>query len=259
MGSTLANCAFCPSKDFNYLVGGNVCNAFVIGNVGDPDDFFLIGAPVPGESTYPLLTGNILDSEGHLLFKLVRNVLVVNPQDCHKILAGATGYEIQDATAHPILKVHTEFMADAGLNEPSWITKIEATFYNKNGEMVFQATPNSAIIKSPAAFGWNGRNFTYAVKFPQPTLELLPVFAQSGGAINELVQGEHTNETIQLEGKLLNNATLSDCEIIVASGRFVGRGQNAMKNCRIKLSGEALNLSQFIQAVQASTPSAAKL
>ncbi|MCJ7549986.1 MAG: hypothetical protein MUQ30_09930, partial [Anaerolineae bacterium] len=28
----------------NYLIGGNVCNAFALGNLGSADDFFLVGA-----------------------------------------------------------------------------------------------------------------------------------------------------------------------------------------------------------------------
>ena len=73
-------------KDNNYLVGGNIVGAFVVGEVGSADDFFLVGVEPEQESNYPLLTGNILDSEGNVLFRLVRNVLMLNPGHCSKIL-----------------------------------------------------------------------------------------------------------------------------------------------------------------------------
>ena len=68
-----------PGQINNYLIAGNVCNAFVLGELGSRDDFFLVGAEPSTESNYPLLTGNILNSEGQVLFRLVRNVLTINP------------------------------------------------------------------------------------------------------------------------------------------------------------------------------------
>lgn len=93
----------------NYLIAGNVCNAFALGELGSQDDFFLVGAEPEEESSYPLLTGNILDSEGKVLFRLVRNVLFLNPGHCSRILGDHVGYEIHDSSGVPILKVRTLF------------------------------------------------------------------------------------------------------------------------------------------------------
>ena len=71
----------------NYLIGGNVCNAFAMGILGSVDDFFLIAAEPLGESNFPMLTGNILDSEGAVLCRIVQNMLVSNPGKCSKILS----------------------------------------------------------------------------------------------------------------------------------------------------------------------------
>lgn len=46
----------------NYLIGGNVCNAFALGELGSTEDFFLVGAEPETDSGYPMLTENILDS-----------------------------------------------------------------------------------------------------------------------------------------------------------------------------------------------------
>ena len=56
--------SFQPGKFNNYLIAGNICNAFVIGELGSQDDFFLVGAEPQEESVYPFLTGNVLDSAG---------------------------------------------------------------------------------------------------------------------------------------------------------------------------------------------------
>jgi hypothetical protein len=74
-----------PGRFNNYLIAGNICNAFALGEIGSKDDFFLLGAEPEDESNYPLLTGNILDSDGNVLFRLVRNVLGINPGHCSKI------------------------------------------------------------------------------------------------------------------------------------------------------------------------------
>ncbi len=39
MPSTLARNTFTKGKFNNYLVGGNICNAFALGDLGSSDDF----------------------------------------------------------------------------------------------------------------------------------------------------------------------------------------------------------------------------
>lgn len=67
--------------DFHtYLIGGGRHRMFAMGNLGASDDFFLVGSePEEETANYPLLTGNILESEGTPLFRLVRNVITINP------------------------------------------------------------------------------------------------------------------------------------------------------------------------------------
>jgi hypothetical protein len=98
-----------PGAFNNYVLAGNLCNAFALGEIGSRDDFFLIGAEPPDESSYPLLTGNVLDSEGQLLFRLVRNVLTINPGNCSKIIGDQIGYEIHDSAGALIFRVSSKF------------------------------------------------------------------------------------------------------------------------------------------------------
>ena len=68
--STLIRNVMNPGKYNNYLIGGNLCNAFALGEIGSLDDFFIVGAEPDDESNYPLITANILVS-----FKTLRMVI----------------------------------------------------------------------------------------------------------------------------------------------------------------------------------------
>ena len=139
MASRFQNVAILPFGEYhNYDIAGNICNAFVLGEVGANDDFYLVGVD-PGEETfYPLLTGNILDSEGKLLFQLARNNLVVNPGKCRTIrTTGQVGYEIYDSDNQFIFGVRTTAENIEGIGETN-ITRVRGRFFNKAGELVFE-------------------------------------------------------------------------------------------------------------------------
>jgi len=42
MPSTFVRNVLVQGKYNNYLVGGNICNAFALGDLGSTDDFFLV-------------------------------------------------------------------------------------------------------------------------------------------------------------------------------------------------------------------------
>ena len=107
----------------NYLIAGNLANAFAIGNIGNPDDFYIVGLEPPDESSYPLINANIFDSEGTRLLTIANNVMIWNPNNCSKILGDALGYEIHDSAGVSIFKVETKFQPVDGLNE---------SFHNNN-------------------------------------------------------------------------------------------------------------------------------
>jgi len=136
----VARSSFLASDNHNYLIAGNLCNAFVLGQVGSPDDFFLLGAdPGPDETSYPLLSGTILDSDGEVLFRLVKNELTVNPGRCSKFAANRLSYEIHDSGGVAIIKVETRYIPLGGNPEPTLTTTLAASFYNKKKELVFSA------------------------------------------------------------------------------------------------------------------------
>jgi hypothetical protein len=110
--NTLKGSTIIPGKYNNYFIAGNITNAFVLGEIGNMNDFFLIGSEPVGESSYPLLSGNILDSEGKRLFTLERNEITINPGHCSKIIGNSTEYEIHDFKDTLILKVWNCFRYD---------------------------------------------------------------------------------------------------------------------------------------------------
>ena len=215
---------FQPGKWNNYVLAGNVCNAFALGAVGSTDDFFLVGAEPSDESSYPLITGNILDSEGKLLFRLVRNVLILNPGVCSKIQGDMLGYEIHDSAGNLVFKVRTVFEQNPALGENGYFTTISASFYDKNKNLVFRANSgdqNEMIEKScPGAFGFNGAAFAFNAYSPGPHKDMAIEALRSGGAVHEILSGEIKDKTIDIEGKYLKDAIVVGCKVVVGSGNF---------------------------------------
>lgn len=145
MSSILANNVIFPGRYNNYVVGGNVCNGFAIGDIGSSEDFFIIASEPEGESNYPMITGNFLDSSGKTLFRLVENTLVINPGKCQKILSDHIGYEIVDSNGVPIFKIETKYEKIPSINQECFVTTIEGKFFNSRGEMVAQAGGNGGL------------------------------------------------------------------------------------------------------------------
>ncbi len=248
--ATLVRNAFCPGRFNNYLIGGNVCNAFALGELGSPDEFFLIGAEPAQESNYPLLTGNVLDSEGNVLFRLVRNVLVINPGHCSKILGDHIGYEIHDGTGHLIFKVETRFQPLPGIDERSFVTTIAANFFDRNGNLVFEAHSGGederieSRVKS--AFGFTG-GFGLVQGLNQDEMTLARMMLSTGGAIHRVLTGAIRGQEISLDGVAIFNAQISDCKVLVSTGDFAIYGdRNEFRNCGFHFSGPAENIRQLV-------------
>ncbi len=186
MPSILTKNIFTLGKHHNYVVGGNVCNAFVLGELGSQDDFFLIGAEPRGEGTNPLLTGNILDSEGHLLARVVGNGLTINPQDFIKLVDTEGGFEIQDRNGVRILKAMTRVEQLAGIPQEYFVTTMWGNFYDRSGTLVFNAHGGDGeeYIESSrkAAFGFN-TVFDYVQGYTDDELEVAKTVLTSGGAM----------------------------------------------------------------------------
>jgi hypothetical protein len=250
MSSTLIRKVMMQGKYNNYLVGGNVCNAFALGDLGSTDDFFLVGAEPVGESNYPLLTGNILDSEGNVLFRLVRNMLVINPGRCSRILSNHVGYEIHDGNGQPIFKVATRPETLPTTGEECFVTTISANFFNKDGLLVFKAHSGDederieSDVKS--VFGFSGK-FGFVQAFNDDELNVARAMLLSSGAIHRVISGRITGQEISLDGVVVFNAQFDKCTVNVATGEFVILGQdNSFNNTRFLFSGPAENIRQLV-------------
>lgn len=249
MGILVGN-VIMPGRFNNYLVGGNVCNAFALGELGSQDDFFLLGAEPSDESIYPLLTGNILDSEGNVLFRIVRNVLVLNPGNCSKLLGDHIGYEIHDSAGVPVFKVRTVFTRVGDLGGECFVTTIEAQFYDKRKELVFSAASGTAgeqiVSNGKMAFGFGGGGaFGIVQGMSVADLEFARIALSSGARIHQPIRGHLDGQHLQLDGKALMDAKLTHCTIDVHRGDFVLAGSE-LCDCEIRFHGEASNIRNLV-------------
>jgi len=250
--STLIKNQFMPGEFNNYLIAGNVCNAFALGELGSQDDFFLVGAEPEEESSYPLLTGNILDSEGNVLFRLVRNVLVLNPGHCSRILGDHVGYEIHDSSGKLILKVRTLFEHLPGSVDKMFVTTLAGSFYNKKGELVFLANSGEQDERIEAnvkcAFGFI-RGFGLVQGMSKEEIDFARVALSSRGAIHEPIRGYLDAKELTLDGKALIDARLTNCKIHVHTGDFATFGQCGFEHCEFVFHDAAENIKNLVLAL----------
>lgn len=255
MDTLLAKNVSFAGKYNNYYLGGNICNAFAIGELGSETDFFLLGAEPEDESNYPCLTGNILDSEGNVLFRLVRNMLVINPGNCSKIVSDRVGYEIHDGNDKLIFKVSTVFEKLPGLEEESFVTTMSANFYNKKGELVFVAASGvDERIESSVkgVYGFTG-SFGIVVGLSGDELAAARLMLQSHGKIHRVVTGDRNGEEISLDGTALIKANLTGCKLLVNTGEFIFDG-SIFDSCMFNFGGPAEAVRQLLLMLQASEP-----
>ncbi len=260
MGNKLVSNVIMPGQDNNYLVGGNVCNAFALGEIGSEDDFFLVAAEPTSESNYPMLTGNFLDSEGNVLFRLVQNQLLINPGNCSRILSDHIGYEIHDSAGHQILKVRTEFLKLPQLESECFVTTISAKCFDKNRNLVFVATSGEegesleASVKS--LFGFNrGGGTGIVMGLSESQIDLAQACLATGGVVHEILEGEISDQEICLDGKMLRNATVTNCKLTIITGEFILAGpNNEIRDNEIKLGGPALNIAGLLGALRQPPP-----
>lgn len=234
--------------DNNYLIGSNITNAFVIGSVGSDEDFFLVAAQPTQDSNYPLISGNFLDSEGDVLFKLVRNMLIVNPGKCSKILSDRIGYEIHDSEENLILKVKTSLESLPNQDTECWVTTIEGNFFDKSKTKVVEASENQGFVETSigCAMGFNGNGFAMVAGMSDIQQEVAKIALLSQGEVFEPISGNHENEEIRLEGKIIMpDAVIKNCDILVENGRFVILG-GKVSDCKFQITGEAQNIAGLL-------------
>lgn len=229
----------------SYLVAGNLCNAFAVGEAGAQDDFFLVGCEPGEESNYPLLTGNIFDSKGKFLCRVVRNALAVNPGNCTRHFSDHVGYEVRDAAGKAIFRVRTKAERLPGDKHDTWVTVLAGRFYDKRGEIAYFADGGQKGEQiadgAKRAFGFTGE-FGHVEGYGETEQKVLRVVIGSRGRLNQPVSGKYEEEEIVLDGKILVNAELSRCKVHVATGEFMRFGECRIANCEIVFHGAAANV-----------------
>lgn len=240
-----------PGRFNNYLIAGNLCNAFAIGKVGDENDFFLVGAEPEYETNYPLLTGNILDSKGQLLCRIARNALVYNPGNCTKTFSDRVGYEIFDKDKNLIFKMQTRL--EKGLNrfnknEQMLIATISGNLYDKSGRMAFKANNGEtdeqieADVKS--AYGFSD-GFGLVNDITGTELEFVTFVMATRGRVHLLITGKVEGQEFPLDGRAFIDADVRNSTIHISTGEFIMKDSNLHKNTFV-FHDQAENMRQLM-------------
>ena len=250
---SFANNSYCPGRFHDYVIAGNTCNAFCIGEIGSEDDFFLIGCEPEPDSNFPMLTGNILSSEGEKLFSIVRNVLKNEHGLYSKVISNRVGYEIHDVNGKKILGVETVCFPENWHPDSKWKTTIYGQFHNKNGQLVFSANSGAEDERiesqSKHAFGYNRGGFSHIWNLSSDELMLALVALERRGTIYQIMRGDFVNEEIELDGKLLVDVNFDSCHIHVRSADFVLLG-GTIQNCRVDFHDDYARLRNMVLALE---------
>ncbi|HWE04523.1 MAG TPA: hypothetical protein VG326_19110 [Tepidisphaeraceae bacterium] len=245
----------CAGDAGNYLVGGNLCNAFALGEVGSPDDFFLVGAPVDPGNGYPVITANLLDSTGKPLVRIVGNVIVDNPGKCVKTIAPFAGYEVKTESGQSLLKVQTTYLQAAG----QYVTALEGDFAGKRGETVAALGADGLSFGKSAtriAMGFTPAGFGMGMNLSPEMIEAAKWCLASGGMIHRVVRGEIADQELNLDGKLFIDATIRNCRLIGSSLDFAFSGKIHLDKSQIHFDGQAAQVFRLAQLLMAQAPGA---
>lgn len=220
----------------NYFVNSNICNAFSLGDIGNEDSFYMYGSPINDDMLYPSISGNFYDNKGNRLFKLVANKIIYNFGKCKKIIK-PNGYSIVNNNDENVLDIEIDYK--------SMKVTIIGILYNKDGQEIYNS--KNSDFDAECAFGYNGGGFIFSQKMSDLQHLVAKIFIGSKSKINELLTGDHTEEEISFDGKLIYNANISKCNVFIDSGDFVIQGNKInISDCKIGFTGWAENLRQLV-------------
>ena len=87
--------------------------------------------------------------------------------------------------------------------------------------------------------------------YNQDEIELVKLALLTKGSINQRLTGEYNNEQIELEGRIVQNANLNNCEITIRDGNFIIGPNNSFESCKfnfIEKAGQIFNLVKMLSA-----------
>ena len=214
------------------------------------EDFFLVGSEPPADSSYPMLTGNVFNSEGEPLFRLVQNQLIVNPGHCSKTIGNHVGYEIHDVNEQLIFRVETRYVENAhAIIGGNWITMLHGNFYNRNKELIFSAKPKDqgGGIEASTSFLCGGDRGGIAFSnMSNDAKAVAAAMIATQGKIHGILRGLIEGKEVVLDGKALMDCHFRDCTLIVREGTFVCSGILQIdQGCRVNFYSGAENISSL--------------
>lgn len=233
------------SPPSTYLVAGQGCTAFAVGEAAQQTDFFLAGCEPDFESNFPLLSGLLFDAQGQLLCRLVRNVLAYNPGGCTRVFSEGMGYEVLDKGGKLVLEVETTLKALPGETEEKFVTTLAGKFYNQAGQVAFEAKDGhegeQLAEGVKRCYGSQGK-LTLAEGYSEAEVQVIAAMLGTRGRIAEVMGGKHEDEEFLLDGKALVDAHLLKCKVHVQSGIFARFGECKVENCEIIFHDQAANI-----------------
>lgn len=252
----LMACRIFDDGDHNYVLGDSVTNAFAIGMLGDSSDFFLLGFPPDAESpTSPVLNGQVFDSSGNLLFRLVRNHITVNPYDCQVVTGGFVGFEIVDNNGHAIIRVETTF--DDEYNQR---TTIAGEFYDRLGNLVCVSdttTGDSFVEMAPGMPSLIGMmpSGSIGMNFGMDAIgmEAVRLAMQTASRILFITTGEFIGQDLDMDGRFFRDVYLRSCKLTISRGEFALGSNVTLDNCTIETLGPAAVIADFLMQLRMSS------
>ena len=91
------------------------------------------------------------------------------------------------------------------------------------------------------------------IGYNQDEIELVKLALLTKGAINQRLTGEHNNEQIELDGRIVQEANLNNCEITIKDGNFIIGSNNSFESCKLNFvekAGQIYNLVQMLSGQQ---------
>jgi hypothetical protein len=77
-------------------------------------------------------------------------------------------------------------------------------------------------------------------------VEVARIALATHGTIHELITGSIDGEELELDGKAVIGAVVTNCTIKVSSGRWILR-DSTIRDCRFMFAGEAANVRTLVK------------
>lgn len=244
-------CEVTPDEgaEHTYVFGSNKAPAFLFGNPGDPNDFFLVGSGALWECPQmPCISGRILNTDGEVIFSMVRNHVasdVYRVQWLHR--PDSTGYDVVGEDGETYLSVRSKW--DEAQHDGMMLTTITGTFYDKTKSVVAIVDTDKLVLGCRGLLGVNA--FKFGEDYSEGELGFVRAMVASRGRINRMLVGTVEDKSIDLGGAFLWKTEFRKCEITLGDDPISGAGP-VFRNSQFHFEGYAKAVLDFWHGIKNS-------